>query len=204
MASTLSHKNTTKPGAKLGESAQLQSGLEAEGAKNTLSLSPHKEATKIFEGTPLFHNGWFCKQCDCVTEHRNVQGREVCLECGFALGKPKPVVAAQQRDYCLKNKDRLAAQQRDYRLKNKDRLTAQKRDYYLKNKDRLTAQKRDYRLKNKDRLTAQQRDYYLKNKDRLTAQKRDYRLKNKDKINSYQREWKIKRKITALKMEASR
>jgi hypothetical protein len=155
-----------KPNAKHGE-LDYATGvhLEAEGAKNTLSpFSPYKAAalTKLFEGKPLFHNGWFCKQCDCVTEHRNVQGREVCLECGFALGKPKPVVAAQKRDYRAKNKDRLAAQKRDYRAKNKDRLA---------------------------------------------AQKRDYRAKNKDRLNTYQREWKrrrIEKKVTALKMEASR
>jgi hypothetical protein len=35
-----------------------------------------------------FINGWFCPKCDRLTEHKLVEGRQVCNECGFALGKP--------------------------------------------------------------------------------------------------------------------
>jgi len=49
MAPTLSHaRNTVEPGAKLGESAQQQSGLEANGAFAHVLPSPQKEATHLF------------------------------------------------------------------------------------------------------------------------------------------------------------
>jgi hypothetical protein len=42
-----------------------------------------------------FRNGWLCPKCDRLTEHKEVRGQQVCLECGFALGKP---ISERERD----------------------------------------------------------------------------------------------------------
>jgi len=126
-----------------------------------------------------YKNAWFCKQCNCLTEHKKMKNdQEVCLICGFRMGKPV-----------------------------KEKLTAQQRNYYLKNKEKIRNYQRNCRLKNKEKLTAQKRNYRLKNKEKLTAQQRNYYLKNKEKIRNYQRDWRkcprIEKKIKAVKMEAS-
>jgi ribosomal protein S27AE len=47
----------------------------------------------------FFKNGWSCPQCDCMTEHREVKGRQVCLKCGYALGSQRPEVKERQKAY---------------------------------------------------------------------------------------------------------
>ena len=49
----------------------------------------------------FFKNGWFCKQCDCLTEHEEVKGQQVCVECGLKIGQAyfqRADVKAKQRE----------------------------------------------------------------------------------------------------------
>ena len=49
---------------------------------------------------PVLKNGWFCKVCGCVTEHRKVNGKEVCVDCGSALGSSqRPDVKERKKAY---------------------------------------------------------------------------------------------------------
>jgi hypothetical protein len=41
------------------------------------------------------------------------------------------------------------------------------REYYLKNKDRINAKNKEYQEKNKDRISKQRKEFYKKNSDRL-------------------------------------
>jgi len=90
-----------EPGSKLGESGR-HACLEAQDAtRSELSISPKQETT--LKGLPLkcrFKNGWFCKTCDRVTEHKAVKRQQVCLECGAKMGQSyhqRPDVKAKQR-----------------------------------------------------------------------------------------------------------
>ena len=133
---SFSHQQTSpdspQPGTKLGEpDRDCEVRLEAQDARSS-SPSPQKEVCR-------FRNGWFCQQCDRVTEHKKVRDREICLECGFAMGDP-----SKEKNRLVKNKEKLTAQQRDYRVKNKEKLTAQKRDYYVKNKEKIKSYQREW------------------------------------------------------------
>jgi uncharacterized membrane protein YvbJ len=48
-------------------------------------------------------NGWFCKKCDKVTEHRRLNNQETCLQCGSKLGYPKSIINRSQKKYRFKN-----------------------------------------------------------------------------------------------------
>ena len=51
-------------------------------------------------GKPVFfRNGWPCSKCGCVTEHREVKGRQVCLDCGSRLGKTPEAKQRERRRY---------------------------------------------------------------------------------------------------------
>ena len=50
-----------------------------------------------------FTNGWFCKECDCTTEHRKLNGQEICVKCGSILGYPKSIRQRGQKKHYLKN-----------------------------------------------------------------------------------------------------
>lgn len=86
---------TQEPGSKHRElDSESQVHLESSNAKIDLHLSPKQKTT-------LFTNGWFCKKCGCLTEHRKLHNQEVCVECGSILGYKKPF--RKQKKYYLKN-----------------------------------------------------------------------------------------------------
>ena len=45
-----------------------------------------------------FRNGWPCKQCGRLTEHKKVRDVQVCLVCGAPM-REVPDVKAKQREY---------------------------------------------------------------------------------------------------------
>lgn len=59
----------------------------------------------------------------------------------------------------------------------KDRKEYNK-EYKLKNKEKLTLQNKEYRLKNKEKITLQRKEYQLKNKEKLKLNMREYRKNN--------------------------
>jgi len=66
------------------------------------------------------------------------------------------------------------------------------KEYYLKNKDKIRERDKEYqkenRLENKDNIREYQKEYWLKNREKLREPQKEYRLKNKDKINEYFKE----------------
>lgn len=59
--------------------------------------SPFKLGATLTFALPAysrFINGFFCKKCDRVTEHKKVKSTQICLECGFVLGKNQEQLAA--------------------------------------------------------------------------------------------------------------
>lgn len=82
-----------------------------------------------------------------------------------------------------RHREELLVKQKQYRLKNKDKIKETQHKWYQKNKEEILAKHRKYRLENKAKINEHQRKVYQKNKDKILARQRKYRLKNKAKIN---------------------
>jgi hypothetical protein len=46
-----------------------------------------------------FVNGWFCKVCDCVTEHEKVDGAQVCCVCKTAKVPTVPLQVIEYKQF---------------------------------------------------------------------------------------------------------
>src|SRR3972149_2932491 len=91
-----------------------------------------------------------------------------------------------QREYYLKNKNKLLIQNKKYYLENKEKILKCNKNYYLENKDKIEK----YRLEHKEKNKEYQKVYILENKDKIA----EYRSKNRDKILEIQKNWRIKNK----------
>jgi hypothetical protein len=87
----------------------------------------------VEEQAVRFRNGWPCRQCGILTEHKKVRGVQVCMVCGTPMREPcdvkakqraynqRPDVKAKQRAYRQRPdvKAKQRAYQRQYRKKMK-------------------------------------------------------------------------------------
>jgi hypothetical protein len=89
------------------------------------------------------------------------------------------------REYWLKNKEKLKEHKRKYYLKNKEKEKERVRKYWLKNKEKLKEHKRKYqwkwKQKNKEKLKEHKRKYYLKNKEKCVERAKGWQLKNPER-----------------------
>jgi len=105
-----------------------------------------------------------------------------------------------QKEYRLKNPDKIKEWHRKYRHKNKDKINEQGKKYYLKNKNKINERERERYLKDKDQINERHKEYRLKNIDKLNEYSKEYYLENKDKIREYY--LKNKEKIKKQKRES--
>jgi len=85
--------------------------------------------------------------------------------------------------------------QKEYYLKNKEKLKEYQKEYELNNKEKIKERQKEYYLKNKEKLKEYNEEYYSNNKEKLKEYKKEYRLNNKDKRNEY---YKQRRKTDPL------
>jgi len=78
----------------------------------------------------------------------------------------------KEKEWRLKNKDKLRKYNENYKNKNKD--------YYIKynQTEKYKLYNKEYRLKNKDKLKEKQKQYRLNNKEKVKETKRLSSLKN--------------------------
>jgi len=81
--------------------------------------------------------------------------------------------------------------QRNYKLKNLEKIKQVNRLYYQRNRERLVAEQKLYRDTHKDIRKVTQATYYLKNKDKIKANQSDYYRKNIKEI-TLRRDTKVK------------
>jgi hypothetical protein len=97
----------------------------------------------VYAEPPQFKNGWYCKRCDCLTEHAKTAKGLVCCECGCVLGQGNGAdeVNAKKRAYREAHKDEVSAKQRAYREAHKDEVRARQREanrrYLQRKRERL-------------------------------------------------------------------
>ena len=68
---------------------------------------------------------------------------------------------------------------------NKCIPTRSQKEYQLKNKDKIKETKKEYRLKNSDKIKEIQKEYRLNNKDKAKEYQTEYKLKNKEYLKEY-------------------
>ena len=83
------------------------------------------------------------------------------------------------KEWRLKNVERLKERKKEWYLKNKEQI----KEYQLKNKEYIKEKKREYYLKNIE----QRKEYLLKNREHILAQKKEHYLKNIEQIKEYHR-----------------
>jgi hypothetical protein len=91
------------------------------------------------------------------------------------MAEPNADKVARKREYdrqwYLKNRDRVLEQQRQYQAENPDR----RRRWYLRNRELALERSRAWRAENYDQVKEYRRQYYLKNREKLKAGQRWHR-----------------------------
>lgn len=86
--------------------------------------------------------------------------------------------------------------QKQYRLKNKERIAEKKKQYYLDNKERIDEYQKQYRDANKERLAEYNKEYREENKERIAEKRKLYREKNKERIAEKKKEYEKQHRKT--------
>tara|TARA_R110002153_G_scaffold254572_1_gene413040 strand:+ start:113 stop:487 length:375 start_codon:yes stop_codon:yes gene_type:complete len=72
----------------------------------------------------------------------------------------------------------MESYQKEYSIKNQEKLKAYQKEYRLKNRDKLLL----YKSQNKEKLYEQNKLYYEKNKVHRDKINKEYRIKNREKL----------------------
>lgn len=90
-------------------------------------------------------------------------------------------------DYCCKDcKNKI---DKEYRLKNQDKLKDYFKNYSVENKDLISQKNKKHREKNKEELNLKHRNYYAKTKEYHSEWAKEYRERNKEKLSKRKKEW---------------
>lgn len=76
----------------------------------------------------------------------------------------------RQKDYRNRNKDKVAAKNREWELKNPDKVKAKKHRHYEKHKEEIAEKKRLRRLADPEKIKRQKHESYLRCKARRLAE----------------------------------
>lgn len=124
-----------------------------------------------------------CKKCGVmqyILEFREKNGSygHVCADCD----------RKRNRQYCIKNKEKIKKTRDKYRENNKEKIKNKKTEYNIKNKEKLKEDGKKYRLKNKQKIKNNydpkyHQEYYQKNKKIISERGKNYYKNNKNKTN---------------------
>lgn len=126
----------------------------------------------------------YCKSCDrylpatneffAVHKHMNDGWSSTCKSCKKAY----------DREYRLKNKEKMKAKQKEYFQKNKEKRLAYHKTWREENQEHLEK----YRKVNKDRTTEFNKKYWAENKEQVKKKIAKWRKENKERIRQYRKE----------------
>ena len=108
--------------------------------------------------------------------------------------KNKERIIKREKVYRLKNKEWIRKKQREYRLLTKEYHTQWMKEWHVRSKDKIRIRSKKYRLKNKEKIRKQTRAYYLKNKVYHNEQSKYHYRKNRAKVQEQHRQWKLANK----------
>ena len=94
-----------------------------------------------------------------------------------------------QKEYAIKNKDKIKKYQKEYRQKNIEIKRIKDREYY-KNNARKISEKNRNNLKRKEYM----KEYRKNHKEEISAKTKEYKIKNREKIKYQRKKWELKNK----------
>ena len=74
------------------------------------------------------------------------------------------------------------------------------KEYRIKNEDKIKQYKKEYHEKNKDKIKQHKKEYYEKNKDKKKQTNKEYRIKNKDIISQKAKEKRREKKLQSIEV----
>jgi hypothetical protein len=92
----------------------------------------------------------------------------------------------QQREYYLKNKERILSKNKEYRLKDKEKWLKYRREYQKLNKERLNDISRLYTMEHPEKTKVYEKRRRTKDRDKLTSKQNKRRNNNPLKFNAEQ------------------
>jgi len=103
--------------------------------------------------------------------------------------KCKSCVKEYNKEYRLKNADKIKEKKRKYYILNKEKIDKINSDYYYKNIDKVKMKGKLYRDKNIDLLKDKNKNYYLNNKDIIIKKSENWRENNLTERKKYEKEY---------------
>ena len=124
-----------------------------------------------------------CNKCEKEKSSDNFgNNRKICKQC----------IVDYQKEYHIKNKEKIAKQRKEYREQEqtKEKWKEYQKEYHIKNKEKIAKQRKEYREKNKDKM----KEYREKNKDKIKKQSKEYKENNKEHLQMKRKEYREKNK----------
>ena len=98
-----------------------------------------------------------------------------------------------QKEYRLKNKEKLKKYFKEHYNKNKERKKLYQKEYLSKNAESIKIKKKNYYQNNKLKFSENHKKYIYKNKNYWKEYSKKYYETNKEKINKQKKEYNKKR-----------
>lgn len=127
--------------------------------------------------------------------------------------KQLPYAKEKEKEYRIRNQDKLKVKAKKYREENKEAVSEGKKSWYQQNKEKVKermarnyaakreeklAYQKQYAEQKKDHIAEKQKEYRKKNAETLSKKKKEYRdnrtEEEKAKIKQYMKEYHAKRK----------
>jgi len=82
------------------------------------------------------------------------------------------------KNYWLKNKNKLQENNKLYRINNMDKINENKKKYYNKHKEKILTKVKKRYENNKEQINKRKKEYVSKNKEKIKNQRTQYQRKN--------------------------
>jgi hypothetical protein len=99
--------------------------------------------------------------------------------------------AEMDREYYLRNKERIKARANAYYYANREKALAQQQEYYQQNREGRIATNRAWADANRDKMNAYHSQYVKRNRDKWTSQTAKYRATRKQATPAWADEFLI-------------
>ena len=124
-------------------------------------------------------------------------GNEKIINISCVVCNPLDDYSLRNKEYYLRNKDKIIARAITWCKNNKKRFNEIKSKYRKENRDSINEKARGYYLKDRDKRIEQATEWYQNNRERANKTKREYRKKNREKFRELNRKYYREKKLNA-------
>jgi len=104
----------------------------------------------------------------------------------------QPLVKEYQKQYAIKNKEKISEYRKEYYIENRNKLLEIKKEYYNENKEHILEYQKEYYIENKEQIQDYKKEYFIKNKEQIAKHKAEYYQQNKKKVKNKVNEYRLK------------